>query len=86
MKKFIRAYRQVFPKRVTYVNRCKCESDDTWKWKQFLGRLAITVSGIQHIQVYLKKNRIRVIMTRIFQSLNVIDQIIICSWLVSMVT
>ena len=57
------------------------------------GRTGITVSCIQHvIQVYLKKNTIKIIMTRMynfFQSLNVIDKIIIIfihSWLVSMVT
>ena len=57
------------------------------------GQTGITVSCIQHvIQVYLKKNTIRIIMTRMynfFQSLNVIDKIIIKfihSWLVSMVT
>ena len=57
------------------------------------GQTGITVSCIQHItQVYLKKNTIRIIITRIhnfFQSLNVIDKIIIVfihSWLVSMVT
>ena len=41
------------------------------------GQTGITVSCIQHIiQVYLKKNTIRIIITRIynfFQSLNVID-------------
>ena len=40
----------------------------------------ITVSCIQHIiQVYLKKNTIRIIITRynFFQSLNVIDKVII---------
>ena len=57
------------------------------------GQTGITVSCIQHvIQVYLKKNIIRIIMTRMynfFRSLNVIDKIIIIfihSWLVSMVT
>ena len=57
------------------------------------GKTGITVSCIQHfIQVYLKKNTIRIIMTRMyifFQSLNVIDTIIIIfihCWLVSMVT
>ena len=56
------------------------------------GQTGITVSCIQHvIQVYLKKNTIRTIMTRMyktFQSLNVIDKIItifIHSSLVSMV-
>ena len=49
-----------------------------------------TVSCIQHIiQVYLKKNTIRIIMTRMynfFQSLNLIDKLIfIHSWLVSIV-
>ena len=45
------------------------------------GQTGITVSCIQHIiQVYLKKNTIRIIITRIFnffQSLNVIVKIII---------
>ena len=57
------------------------------------GQTGITVSCIQHIiQVYLKKNTIRIIITSIydfFQDLNVIDKIIIVfihSWLVSMVT
>ena len=57
------------------------------------GQTGITVSCIQHItQIYLKKNTIRIIITRIynfFQSLNVIVKIIIVfihSWLVSMVT
>ena len=60
------------------------------------GQAGITVSCIRHfIQVYLEKNTIRIIMTRMyiflyfFQSLNVIDTIIIIfihSWLVSMVT
>ena len=57
------------------------------------GQTGITVSCIQHvIQVYLKKNTIRIIMTRMynfFQSIIVIDKIIIIfihSWLVSMVT
>ena len=57
------------------------------------GQTGITVSCIQHIiQVYLKKNTIRIIITRIynfFRSLNVIDKVImvfIHSWLVSMVT
>ena len=57
------------------------------------GQTGITVSCIQHIiQVYLKKNTITIIITRIynfFQSLNVIHKIIIVfihSWLVSMVT
>ena len=57
------------------------------------GQIGITVSCIQDIiQVYLKKNTFRIIMTRmynLFQSLNMIDKIIIVfihSWLVSMVT
>ena len=57
------------------------------------GQTGITVSCIQHIiQVYVKKNTIKKIITRIynfFRSLNVIDKIIIViihSWLVSMVT
>ena len=57
------------------------------------GQTGITVSCIQHIiQVYLKKNTIRIIITRMYnfiQSLNAIDKIIIVfihSWLVSMVT
>ena len=57
------------------------------------GQTGITVSCVLLIiQVYLKKNTIRIIMTtmqKIFQSLNVIDRIItifIYSWLVSMVT
>ena len=57
------------------------------------GETGITLSCIQHvIQVYLKKNTIRIIITKIynfFQSLNVIDKIIfvfIHSWLVSTVT
>ena len=58
------------------------------------GQTGITVSCIQHniIQVYLKKNTIRIIITGIynfFQSINVIDKIIIVfihSWLVSMAT
>ena len=57
------------------------------------GQTGITVSCIEHIiQVYLKKNTIRIIITRIynfFLSLNVIDKIIIVfihSWLVSLVT
>ena len=45
------------------------------------GQTGITVSCILHIiHVYLKKNTIRIIMTRMqkkFQSLNVIDQVII---------
>ena len=45
------------------------------------GQTGITVSCIQHIiQVYLKNNTIRIIITRIynfFQSLNVIDKFII---------
>ena len=49
----------------------------------FSGQTGITVSCILHIiQVYLKKNTVRIIMTRMqkkkrIQSLNVIDQIII---------
>ena len=56
------------------------------------GQTGITVSCFQHIiQVYLKKNTIRIIITRIynfFQRLNVIDKIIIVfiHSLVSMVT
>ena len=50
----------------------------------------ICIQGI--IQIYLKNNTIRIIITRIynfFQSLNMIDKFIIVfihSWLVSMVT
>ena len=57
------------------------------------GQTGITVSCIQHIiQVYLKTNTIRIIITRMynfFQSQNVIDKIIIIfihSWMVSMMT
>ena len=57
------------------------------------GQTDITVYCIQHvIQVYLKKKTIRIIMTRMynfFQSLHVIDKVIIIfmhSCLVSMVT
>ena len=66
-----------------YVDMCMCELDHRYRpphgawWKQFLWQTGITVSCIQHIiQVYLKKNTIRIIITRIynfFQSLNVID-------------
>ena len=67
----------------------------TWCFVEAVsGQTGITVYSIQHvIQVYLKKNTIRIIMTRmynIFQSLNgAIDKIIIIfihSWLVSVIT
>ena len=59
---------------------CMCESDHRWRppsgasWKQFLGfmeavsgQTGITVTCIKHvIQVYLKKNTIRIIMTRMY--------------------
>ena len=54
------------------------------------GQTGITVSCVQHvIRVYLKKNTIRIECITFFQSLNVIDKIIIIfihSRMISMVT
>ena len=59
---------------------CAIHVDSAWCLMEAVsGQTGITVSCIQHIiQVYLKKNTIRIIITRIYNflfSLNVIDKL-----------
>ena len=68
---------------------CVNTSRETSSWclmEAVSGQTGITLSCIQHIsQVYLKKNRIRIIMTRM-QKKNCKPNVIVFIWLVSMVT